>query len=61
MLFVSMYIKLVVVDVRHMSFIFIPVCVFDLVPNLLNNDIVPPCENIYVKISLSYRVVFTDK
>ena len=45
MLFVSMYVKLVVVDVRHMSFIFIPVCVLDLVLNLLNNDIVPPEEN----------------
>ena len=61
MLFVSMYVKFVVVDIRHMSFIFIPVCVLDLVPNLLNNDIVPPEENLYVKISLSYRVVFTDK
>lgn len=61
MLFVSMYVKLVVVDVRHMSFIFIAVCVLDLVPNLLNYDIVPPEENLYVKISFSYRVVFTDK
>ena len=54
MLFVSMYVKFVVVDIRHMSFIFIAVCALDLVPNPLNYDIVPPEENLYVKISLSY-------
>ena len=32
MLFVSMYVKLVDVDVRHMSFIFVPVRVLDLGP-----------------------------
>ena len=60
MLFVSMYVKFVVVDVRHTSFISIPVCVLDLFSNPLNNDIVPPEHTLDVKISFSFQVVFTD-